>query len=64
MKTYYLVKSIIRDTHSIMRYEGSMECEEKPRNTFTSNEREDVYEDWFETEGQALQFVRDNKKYL
>ena len=64
MKTYHLVKTIIRDTHSIIRYEGVVESEEKPTNKFASSPKEDVYEDYFDTEEDALKFVRENRKYL
>lgn len=64
MNTYYKVVTHIFGRTRTIIYEGAVKTEERPRNTCEETWLVDIYEDYFNTEEEALQFVEDNRNFL
>lgn len=64
MNTYYKVVTHIFGRRSTIIYEGAVKADERPRNTCEETWLVDIYEDFFDTEEEALQFVEDNRNFL
>lgn len=64
MKTFYKVLTRIGERRSTIFYAGTVEANTKPQNTFTEFLTEDVYEDYFDTESEALAFVAEQRRCL
>lgn len=62
MKTYYCVTTSFDDKGKVTaNITNVIEAEEKPENTFKSTSRKDIYNDWFESEKEAKEFVEQSK---
>lgn len=64
MNTYYKVVTHIFGRRSTIIYEGAVKADERPKNTCEETWLVDIYEDFFDTEEEALQFVEDNRNFL
>ena len=63
MNTYWCVTTSIDDSGKIIsRITATKESSSRPEDGFTSTSRRDVYTDWFETYGDALNFVEEAKR--
>lgn len=58
MKTYYCVTSSFDDRgRATANITDMIKAEEKPESTYTSTRRKDIYNDWFESEKEAQEYV-------
>ena len=64
MKTYYKVVTNIFGNRSSIIYEGRVKADVRPRNTCEETWLVDIYEDYFDTEEEAKQFMEDNRNFL
>lgn len=64
MKTYYKVVTHIFGRRATIIYEGAVKADERPKNTCEETWLVDIYEDFFDTEEEARQFVEDNRNCL
>lgn len=64
MNTYYKVVTNIFGRRRTIIYEGAVKADERPKNTCEETWLVDIYEDYFDTEEEALQFVEDNSNFL
>ena len=64
MNTYYKVVTRIFERRSTIIYEGAVKADERPKTTCEETWLVDIYEDFFDTEEEALQFVEDNRNFL
>lgn len=64
MNTYYKVVTNIFGRRSTIIYEGAVKADERPKNTCEETWLVDIYEDYFDTEEEALQFVEDSRNFL
>jgi len=64
MKTYYKVITRITDRRSSIVFGGEVKCEERPENTCTETAIADIYEDFFESRGEADLFIRTQRQGL
>lgn len=58
MKTYYCVTSSFDDRG---RATANITDIEKPESTYTSTRRKDIYNDWFESEKEAQEYVEQTR---
>lgn len=62
MKKYYCVTSSFDNKGRVTaNITNIIEAEEKPESTFISTSRKDIYNDWFEDEKEAKEFVEQSK---
>ena len=61
MKTYYRVTSTFDNKGRTRAFVEMVRASNKPEGTFFSNNRFDVYEDYFESEEEARQFAAEAK---
>lgn len=60
MKTYYCVTTSFDDRGRVTAsITNTVEAATKPGSTFTSTNRKDIYNDWFESFEEAKQFVEE-----
>ena len=63
MKTYYGVVTTVYDNWKAdMTYIGAQEFPSVPESTLKKTPRCDVWSDWFDTEEEALAFIKENKE--
>lgn len=63
-RTYYKVVSTITSRKSTIIYAGEVQAYEKPQNKFRSTPLADIYEDYFDTEREAIEFVEKQRNAL
>lgn len=62
MKTYYCVTSSFDDMgRATANITDMIKAEEKPESTYTSTRRKDIYNDWFESEKEAQEYVEQTR---
>lgn len=62
MKTYYCVTSSFDDRgRATANITDMIKAEEKPESTYTSARRKDIYNDWFESEKEAQEYVEQTR---
>ena len=62
MKTYYCVTSSFDDRgRATANITDMIKAEEKPESTYTSTRRKDIYNDWFESEKEAQEYVEQTR---
>ena len=62
MKTYYCVTSTFDDRGRVTaNITNQIEAEQMPESSYTSTSRKDIYNDWFESEQDAREFVEQAK---
>lgn len=62
MKTYYCVTSSFDDKgRATANITDMIKAEEKPESTYTSTRRKDIYNDWFESEKEAQEYVEQTR---
>lgn len=60
MKTYWCVTTSVDNKYRVLaRITSTVEAVCKPENTSTSTSRRDIYNDWFESEEEAQEFVEE-----
>lgn len=59
---YHKVTTRITDRHFFIVYSGVVQSDEKPQSTYKTSFRTDVYEDFFLTEEDAMEFINTQKK--
>ena len=58
MNTYYCVTTAFYDDGRVVAgITDTIEAQVKPENTFTEKRNRDIYNDWFESEAEAMVFV-------
>jgi hypothetical protein len=62
MKTYYCVMSEFYDGGTVKAAMKSRACKEKPKNSYRQLPRMDAYNDWFDTEDEALAFLAETRE--
>ena len=63
MKTWYCVTSSFDDKGRVTAaITATREAEEKPESTFTSTARKDIYCDWFGSQKEAQNYVKEAKQ--
>ena len=61
-RTYYIVRSSFDDKgHVIASLDGTIEAEKRPKAGFLSTEKADVYTDYFDTQKEAEDFVKESE---
>ena len=62
MKTYYCVTSSFDDRgRTTANITDTIKAEEKPESTCTNTRRKDIYNDWFESEKEAQEYVKQTR---
>lgn len=62
MKKWYCVVSTFDDKGRVTaNIVNTKEVEEKPKGSFKSTVRKDIYADWFDSEEAANKFIADSK---
>ena len=63
MKTFFCVVSTVHDNGLVTAtIVDSVEADEKPENHCTEKLDRDIYQDWFDSWEQAMQFVEDARR--
>lgn len=63
MKVFYSVTTIVHDDGSVNAIiTSSKSAEQKPKSSFNSLSRKDIYVDWFDSYEEAAQFAEEAKK--
>ena len=63
MKTYYCVTSSFDDRgRATANITDIIKAEKKPESTYTSTGRKDIYNDWFEGEKEAQEYVEQTRR--
>ncbi|NBI63163.1 hypothetical protein D3Z38_08920 [Clostridiales bacterium] len=59
---YYCVTTTISDRGTVTaNVTSTVEADNRPEDSFTSTSRRDIYNDWFDSLEEALEFVEDAK---
>jgi hypothetical protein len=61
MKTYYCVMTEFYDDGTVNAAMVSRVCKEKPKNSYRELPIMDAYNDWFDTEAEAVAFLAEAK---
>lgn len=59
---YYCVTTTVNDRGNVTaNVTSTVEADNRPEDSFTSTIRRDIYNDWFDSLKEALEFVEDAK---